>query len=141
MICYRAKYPLAIIDRLLRVYGKDLGIGYDIACAFLATVAKSSISAAAREKALQIVVPSFHGWAHNRACQLKHHPLYTVGFGIEDHETCERVFSSSNFLARITRHATRFHRHQAIDMHFTQWDEDKYTELSKLISSIYKHSL
>jgi hypothetical protein len=118
---------------LLKVYGKDLGIGYDIACSFLATVAKSSLAPAAREQALQLVVPAFHGYAHNRACQLDHHPLYVVGFGLEDFEGCERVFSSSNFLARLTRHATRFHRHQAMDMHFTQWDEDKYAELSKQI--------
>jgi len=133
-----AKYPLAIIDRLLKVYGKDLGIGYDIACSFLATIAKSSLSAAAREKALQLVVPAFHGYAHNRACQLDHHPLYVVGFGIEDFEGCERVFSSSNFLARLTRHATQFHRHQAMDMHFTQWDEDKYLELTTFLLNNYK---
>ena len=124
---------MAIIDRLLKVYGKDLGIGYDIACSFIATVAKSSLSSAAREQALQLIVPAFHGYAHNRACQLDHHPLYVVGFGLEDFEGCERVFSSSNFLARLTRHAMRFHRHQAMDMHFAQWDEDKYTELSMLI--------
>ena len=124
---------MAIIDKLLKVYGKHLGVGYDIACSFLATVAKSSLSPAAREQALQLVVPAFHGYAHNRACQLDHHPLYVVGFGLEDFEGCERIFSSSNFLARLTRHATRFHRHQSMDMHFTQWDEDKYTELSKLV--------
>lgn len=127
----RAKYLLAIIDRLLKVYGKDLGIGYDIACSFIATVAKSFLSPAAREKALQLVVPAFHGYAHNCACQLDHHPLYVVGFGLEDFEECERIFSSSNFLARLTHHATHFHRHQAMDMHFAQWDEDKYAELSK----------
>ncbi|KIM74378.1 hypothetical protein PILCRDRAFT_828356 [Piloderma croceum F 1598] len=133
-----AKYPLAIIDRLLRVYGKDIGLGYDIVCSFLATIAKSSLSAVAREKALQLVVPAFHGYAHNCACQLGHHPLYVVGFGIEDFEGCERIFSSSNFLARLTRHATRFHRHQSMDMHFTQWDEDKYTELTTFLFNNYK---
>jgi Kyakuja-Dileera-Zisupton transposase len=122
---------LAIIDRLLKVYGKDLGIGYDIACSFLTTVAKSSISPATREQALQLVVPAFHGYAHNCACQLDHHPSYVVGFGLEDFEGCERIFSSSNFLARLTRHATHFHQHQSIDMRFSQWDENKYVELSK----------
>ena len=81
-----AKYLLAIINRSLKVYGKDLGIGYDIACLFLATIAKSSLSAAAQEKALQLVVPAFHGYVHNCACQLNHHPLYVVGFGLEDFE-------------------------------------------------------
>ncbi|KAF8120558.1 hypothetical protein EV363DRAFT_1112407, partial [Boletus edulis] len=32
-----AKYPLAIIDRLLTAYGSDGGLAYDIGCAFAAT--------------------------------------------------------------------------------------------------------
>lgn len=47
-------------------------------------------------------------------------------------EGCEHVFSSSNELARSTRHASPFHRHQAIEQHFSFWDEDKYAALSKL---------
>jgi Kyakuja-Dileera-Zisupton transposase len=78
-----------------------------------------------------MVVPAFHGHAHNRACQLDHHVLMAAGFGLEDLETCERVFSSSNSVARTTRHATSFHRKQFIDMHFQQWDADKYENLGK----------
>jgi hypothetical protein len=56
--------------------------------------------------------------------------LYIKGTGHSDGEGCEHVFSSSNDLARGTRHATRFHRHQAIEEHFTFWDQDKYANLS-----------
>ncbi|SJK97305.1 uncharacterized protein ARMOST_00557 [Armillaria ostoyae] len=30
-----AKYPIAIVDKLLDVFGEDLGVGYDIGCKFL----------------------------------------------------------------------------------------------------------
>lgn len=84
----------------------------------------------AKTKRLQVIVNAFHGWAHNRLCQLKYHPLYRTGMGLEDLETLERFFSSSNTIARTNRHATVFHWHQATDLHFRQWDEQKYQELS-----------
>lgn len=130
-----AKYGLAIINELLQVFGKGVGLGYDIACSFKATVQKSSIATAAAELQLRLCVPSFHGFAHNRWCQLHNHPLYITCFGIEDLEICERIFSASNGCAKLTRHATRFHRLQFLDMHFTQWDEDKYAELSEFLVS------
>ena len=61
----RAKYGLAIINELLIVFGKGLGLGYDIACSFKATIQKSSIVVAAAELQLHLCVPSFHGFAHN----------------------------------------------------------------------------
>ncbi|KIY47443.1 hypothetical protein FISHEDRAFT_45342, partial [Fistulina hepatica ATCC 64428] len=63
------------------------------------------------------------------------------GMGLEDLETCERIFSSSNQLARSTRYATAFHRHQFIDLHFQQWDEDKYTNLGKMLYGNYRQAL
>jgi hypothetical protein len=129
---YSAKYGLAIIHELLKLFGRNLSLGYDIACSFMATVRKSSLAAAAAELNLRLCVPAFHGFAHNRVCQLNNHPLYITGFGIEDLETCEKVFAPCNGCVKLSRHATRFHRHQSLDMHFTQWDEDKYTELGML---------
>ena len=76
------------------------------------------------------MVGAFHGHAHNRLCQLSWHPMYIEGTGHTEGEGCEHVFSASNELARSTRHATRFHRHQAIEEHFAFWNEDKYEALS-----------
>ncbi|KAI0059962.1 hypothetical protein BV25DRAFT_1918089 [Artomyces pyxidatus] len=133
-----AKYPLAIIDQALRVFGDNIGMGYDIGCSFTATIAKSSLSEIAKSKKLRMAVNAFHGYAHNRPCQLQFHPLYASGFGLEDIETCERVFSSFNGLAVITRYAAPFHRHQAIDMYARQWDEDKYQELGTFLLGNYR---
>lgn len=133
---HRAKYGLAVIYELLQVFGKDLGLGYDIACSFAKTVRTSSLAAAAKELKLRLCVPSFHGFAHSRDCQLENHPLYITGFGLEDLEICEKVFAPANGCAKLSRHATRFHRHQSLHMQFTQWDEDKYTELCKFSQNI-----
>ena len=73
---------------------------------------------------------AFHGHAHNRMCQLQYHPLYLPGTGLEDFETCEHVFSSSNATAGLIRHASHFHYVQSLELHFSQWDADKYAELS-----------
>lgn len=82
-----------------------------------------------------------HGYAHNRACQIGHHPKYILGAGLEDFEGCERVFSASNECARLTRHATTFHRIQAIDAHFHQWDTDKYANIGTFIRGNYRQAL
>jgi Kyakuja-Dileera-Zisupton transposase len=115
----------------MHVYGANVAVGYDVACAFATTVQNSSLGPHAKEARLLFVVLAFHGYAHNTKCQLQWHPLYLRGFGIEDFEVCERVFKGSNALASVIRHATRFHCHQALDMYFRQHDEDKYELLCK----------
>lgn len=132
LICLwmRSKYPLAIVDKLLSVYGTKVACRYDIGCAFEKTVETSCIGPLATAKEFHLGVNAFHGYSHNRKCQLDHHPLYTKGMGRSEGEGCERIFSSSNGIARCTRHASKFHRHQAIEEHFKFWDEDKYANLS-----------
>ncbi|KAJ7938700.1 hypothetical protein B0H13DRAFT_1580224, partial [Mycena leptocephala] len=39
-----AKYPLAIVDELLDMFGKGMGLGYDIGCHFEATIKNSRLS-------------------------------------------------------------------------------------------------
>lgn len=121
-----------MVSKILGTFGQRIGLGYDIGCSFTTTVMKSSLSDETRRKALRLVVNAFHGDAHNRLCQLRFHPLYITGFGVEDIETYERIFAAFNGLAPTTRHATRFHRHQAIDLFARHWDEQKYQELGKL---------
>ncbi|KAJ7215075.1 hypothetical protein GGX14DRAFT_610221 [Mycena pura] len=93
------KYPLAIVNRLLDVYPEDAEIGYDIWCAFVKTLLRSSLGRRVVGLRLTGVVPSFHGHAHNRSCQLGWHPLYVDGSGLEDFEECEHTFDLSNNLA------------------------------------------
>ncbi|OBZ67902.1 hypothetical protein A0H81_12134 [Grifola frondosa] len=93
------KYPLAIIDKLIDVYGSNVKIGYDIYCAFAKTLASSFLNERVTSVGISGVVPAFHGHSHNRGCQLYWHPLYMDGVGKEDFEGCERLFSESNALA------------------------------------------
>ncbi|KAG1770856.1 hypothetical protein EV702DRAFT_1181544 [Suillus placidus] len=87
------------------------------------------------------MVGAFHGHAHNRRCQLDWHPMYIDGTGHMEGEGCEHVFSASNKLARSTRHASVFHRHQTIEEHFAFWDTDKYAALSNFLRNHYREAL
>lgn len=60
----RAKYPLAISRKLLDSVGSDLGVGYDIGCAFGATLRKSSLGDDARKQNLCFFCGAFHGYCH-----------------------------------------------------------------------------
>ncbi|KIJ60264.1 hypothetical protein HYDPIDRAFT_99045, partial [Hydnomerulius pinastri MD-312] len=136
-----AKYAIATMDKVLDVYGPNSATGYDIGCSFSTTIAASSIAKKASDHKHRFVVNSFHGHAHNRACQLDYHPLYQPGFGIEDLETCERIFAGSNAVAPVVRHASYFHWLQFIDLQFNQWDQDHYLELSKFLYNNYKQAI
>ncbi|EGO04497.1 hypothetical protein SERLA73DRAFT_44410, partial [Serpula lacrymans var. lacrymans S7.3] len=110
----RAKYPLAIIHKLLSVYSKNGGCAYDIGCAFSTTLQNSSLGLRARDHNLRMMVGVFHGHTHNRKCQLDWHSLYIEGTGHSQGKGCEHVFSSSNDLTRcydntISRHLLSFY--------------------------------
>lgn len=130
----RAKYPLALLNHLMSVFREKGGCAYDIGCAFAKTLANSSLGPRAAALDLRLMVGAFHGHAHNRRCQLDWHPMYINGTGHTEGEGCEHVFSASNELARSTRHASAFHRHQTIEEHFAFWDADKYATLSMISS-------
>ncbi|KAF8510085.1 hypothetical protein JB92DRAFT_2728674, partial [Gautieria morchelliformis] len=136
-----AKYGLATLEKSLKVFQEDQCVGSDIACSFMATVHNSSLSEDAHNKRLTMALNAFHGHAHGRLCQLKWHPMYLPGVGLEDLETCERLFSASNAIARLIRHASYFHYLQFIDLHFQQWEDDKYLKLTNFMYNNYKQAL
>lgn len=124
----------------MTVYGQNGSCAYDIGCAFSKTLSTSSLRPRAHALALCMMVGAFHGHAHNCKCQLDWHPMYISGTGHTEGEGCEHIFLSSNKLARSMRHASPFHRHQSIEEHFSFWDADKYTALSKQFLSLAPRS-
>ncbi|KAG2132732.1 uncharacterized protein EDB93DRAFT_1242949 [Suillus bovinus] len=136
------KYLIASMKKLMdvprstlyNVFGSNILYGYDIKCAFEKITQRSSLADNAKHLNLQDIVPAFHGHAHNRLCQVEHHSKYKVGAGKEDFETCERVFSESNALAAQIQNTTDFHRHQALDQHFSFADLDKYAALWSMLT-------
>lgn len=132
-IC-RQKYSLALLDTMMKRYGNSIGVGFDIGCSLQSTVQDSIlVGPLAKSSRLLILVNAFHSWAHNHLCQVYNHPLYVEGVEIEDLETMERLFSSSNTVAPCIHLATKYHWKQALDLHFCQWDEDKFVELGKYL--------
>lgn len=123
------------MEKLLSVFGEGLGGGYDIGCKFKTTLANSGLGTEARRQRHTCLVGAFHGHAHCRMCQLWHLATYVKGLGLEDLEGCERAFSKSNALAPSIRHASAFHRQQAIVAYFEHTDTfDVYRNLSRRIS-------
>lgn len=121
--------------------GPNLLVGYDIGCSFSSTVASSSLGQRFKSLGHRLCVDAFHGYAHNFACQKKHHPNAIEGAGLEDLETMERIFSASNAVASLTRHATKYRRRVFIDLFFQQWDEDKYNNLALMLYNNYRQAL
>ncbi|KAJ3889517.1 hypothetical protein GG344DRAFT_51442 [Lentinula edodes] len=137
-----AKYPLAILNKLLDVIGEGIGMGYDIGCSFGTTVNKSPLGSKARSLRFASLVGAFHGHAHSRLCQTSHLATYTKGLGLEHLEQCESFFSESNELASSTRYMSVFHRRQAISRYCYHHDNfEAYSRLSKFLVDNYKQAL
>ncbi|KAK7049557.1 hypothetical protein VNI00_005588 [Paramarasmius palmivorus] len=136
------KYPLATVNALIDGYGDNLGIGYDIWCAFTKTIKRSPLLGRKfMESKMTGVVPAFHGYAHNRPCQTGYHPKYREGVGIEDFEGCERINSLSNQYASTTRLTTRFHRRQTYQEFMDFNDEDKFASSADFIYQNYRQAV
>ncbi|OJA11661.1 hypothetical protein AZE42_10559 [Rhizopogon vesiculosus] len=137
-----AKYPLAVVAKLLDVFSDNLGGGYDIGCQFKTTLDNSSLGPLARLLHHTCLVGAFHRHAHRRLCQLFSLTTYIKGLGIEDLETCERTFSKSNSLASGLHYASIFHHQQAIDSYFEHNDDfEVYANLSNFLHNNYKQAL
>ncbi|KAF8220849.1 hypothetical protein L208DRAFT_1331446, partial [Tricholoma matsutake] len=100
------KYPIAVVNQLLDQYGEDIGLGYNIMCAFIKTLLRSSLGAKTVGLRLQGIVPAFHSHTHNQGCHVYWHPMDMEGVGLEDCEECEQTFYKSNELASIIVRAT-----------------------------------
>lgn len=140
-----AKYPLATAKWLLKFLPPDLGLGYDIGCKLCAILRKlrnTPLGEEAFRQHLRTLIGLFHCHAHNRLCQLQFLSTYLPGLGLEDLETCERFFSQSNALGRAVRHASIFHRRQAIAEYASHSDAFlAYANLAKFLSDNYKQAL
>ncbi|EUC59839.1 hypothetical protein RSOL_325570, partial [Rhizoctonia solani AG-3 Rhs1AP] len=134
----KAKYALATIDRLISVFGNGILMGYDIGCTMKGTVARSQLlGPKAAKLQFDMCVGSFHGAAHRRTCQLQNHPQNRLGAGLSDLENAETFFSYANRIAASTRLASRYHRHQRIDMLIKIWNNDMYEALGSLLRRKY----
>ncbi|KAG2364354.1 hypothetical protein BDR07DRAFT_1279897, partial [Suillus spraguei] len=69
---------LALIDKLLNVYGPNGGCTYDIGYTFSKTLDNSSLAAQVDKLNFWMMVGAFHSHAHNQKCQLHWHPLYIL---------------------------------------------------------------
>jgi hypothetical protein len=126
----RAKYPLAITNKLINTLGPKQLQGYDIGCHFTKTASRGLLTGPRVQAAMHaFCCGSFHGHAHNRLCQIDWLPLYYEGAGLESFEGCERFFYESNALGGRTRHMSIYHRQMAIVQHLQRWDHDRYLNL------------
>lgn len=134
-----AKYALSIDKKLIELFGSEgvVQLGYDVNCGHSITASRSSFS----DEYKQYIFPvngRLHGHAHNRLCQLRNHPDYIEGSGREPFEGCEQLFSVTNLIASLVRHATRWHRHEDIEHALAAWDGEKYVNLGSLLLSKYR---
>ncbi|KAJ7576036.1 hypothetical protein C8J56DRAFT_1007616 [Mycena floridula] len=136
------KYAISTLSHFFGALPKQLGGGYDIGCSFEVTLRRSRLGRRALEELYTSIVGLFHGYGHNRICQLIRLVLYLRGMGLEDFEACERFFAGSNSLATAIRHASIFHRRQAITEYVRHYDSfHTYANISTFLVNNYNQAL
>ena len=133
-----AKYPLAVVEHLLKTLGEGIGAGYDVGCHFDITLSRTPLAQLAHQSAFVSLVNIFHGHGHNRKCQVKRLPTYVDGMGLEDLEGCERLFAKMNELAGGFRHSSAFHQRQSLALYFQHLDE---VDTKEALSEFSLHNL
>ncbi|OBZ70726.1 hypothetical protein A0H81_09508 [Grifola frondosa] len=113
--------PTMIFDKLISMFQDKIGLGYDIACAFLKTLINSSLATLVKMVSITSIMPAFHGHSHNHGCQVYWHPMYMEGVRKEDFEG-----------------SSVFHRDKVIKQFFDFWDEQKHAEVEE---HVYLQSL
>ncbi|KAH8085297.1 hypothetical protein HD553DRAFT_271959 [Filobasidium floriforme] len=126
----QSKFPLALAHWFATQYSGRITFGYDIGCQFQKTFRHAPavshlLGPDPHNSRINFQVGAWHGYAHDRPCQVKCHPRFNAEAGLEDFETCERLFSYTNGVAGVTRSATRYHRHQQLEWVIEQWNNDK----------------
>lgn len=101
----------------------------------------SSLAGRFKDLKSRLCVDAFHGYSHNYGCQSVHHPNVITGVGSETFGTMERIFSSSNSVAAVTRYTSAYNCRVFIDMFAQQWDEDKYLNLGTSLLNNYRQAL
>ncbi|EIW84255.1 hypothetical protein CONPUDRAFT_49671 [Coniophora puteana RWD-64-598 SS2] len=135
------KYPLATVSKALDVLGGRLLVAYDIGCKLSGTIRHSSLASRFVSSGSRMCVDAFHGYAHEYSCQDAFHPTGITGAGLDDFGVMERIFSCSNEVAPVTRHASAYNRRLFIDVFFTQWDQDRYLNLGNYLYRSYKRAV
>ncbi|KAI0683279.1 hypothetical protein BC835DRAFT_1409437 [Cytidiella melzeri] len=103
-----AKYPLATVVKVLDTIGQVTLGGYNIGCAFLSTIQRSSLAPTFAEKNSHFCICTFHVYSHCHTCRMQLHPNNITGAGFKDLETMERIFSASNQLASVSCYASPY---------------------------------
>ncbi|QRV97834.1 hypothetical protein RhiJN_25853 [Ceratobasidium sp. AG-Ba] len=69
--------------------------------------------------------------------KLSWHPMWLRDLGLEDFEWCERVFSSSNAVARCIHHASQSMRRRFLEWHYFRWDDDRFASSGQFLFRNY----
>lgn len=87
-------YFLALLNRFMKEVPEEMTVGvlYDVACNMERSMKKWDFYPDIRPR-VSWALSVFHAYGHQWPCQLVYHPRKREGFGLEDGEGCERLWS------------------------------------------------
>lgn len=110
---FRAKYPLAIVHRAVKILGLYLALGYGIGCAFEKTIGTSSLGPSFSASLSCCLINSYHGYTHNYACQYKNLPSVIEEVSLKDWDNGV----SLQLIQRGSRRHTKCHKISSTCIH------------------------
>ncbi|KAE8245047.1 hypothetical protein A4X13_0g6110 [Tilletia indica] len=130
-------YAFALLDHLIRACSgqlQSLGICYDIGCK-LAVSPRLKASLRPHNVVIYCAVSLFHVFGHDLDCQLKYSPRRTVGYGLTDGESLERLWSALCDQISVTRSMSQVGRQRALSSQLAFLADESVARLSSFLKT------
>ncbi|KAG2212553.1 hypothetical protein INT45_014315 [Circinella minor] len=107
-------YILSCLKQVVQMphYGTNIRICYDVGCKLRTSLEKTESLACIKN--VPIAVGIFHILNHSPACQLSCHPRVNAGWGLQDGEHLERMWSNLSGFISMTRSMSSLNRRLTI---------------------------
>ena len=104
------RYILSCLKQVLGMpdYGSNIRICYDVGCKLRTSLERTECLASIKN--VPIAVGIFHIIGHAPSCQLSFHPRINSGWGLQDGEHLERLWSTLSGFISMTRSMSSLNR-------------------------------
>ncbi|KAI9472882.1 hypothetical protein BDB00DRAFT_897908, partial [Zychaea mexicana] len=122
-------YVLSCLKKVseMPLYGSDIRIMYDVGCKIRKALQETECLDSIKD--VPIAVGIFHITGHSPECQIHFHPRLKEGWGIQDGEHLERLWSFLNGFVAMTRNMSSLNRRLTLTIALDFFTEQRIDNL------------
>ncbi|KAG2216330.1 hypothetical protein INT45_014320, partial [Circinella minor] len=133
-------YILSCLEQVVQMphYGTNIRICYNVGCKLRTSLEKTESLACIKN--VPIAVGIFHILNHSPACQLSCHPRVNAGWGLQDGEHLERMWSNLSGFISMTRSMYSLNRRLTISTALEFYAQQKIDNIGINLKRKFRHA-